>query len=273
MGGGGSFRATEESTATGVQKEKQRGSRTEARRRAALTNPRGLSAHPLGRAGAGSWGSGFGGQTPGRGLGLAAWTQPEGASAPQLAGREAGKKSGAAEDARDNCFGVHEERGFRAPPKWAPETGVSCGYQHGLQRQAWDAKVAAATTKNPVCKYRSLSTPPLPGACAARHCQGPMIQGQLPGENTWRASGWCNVTPASAAAGSPCIPYPSVPLAWVSQNPLISCYFNPFLSEWRTDTLRWPTCRGGANPKLNPRSCANKEEKGKFLPTALGAAD
>ena len=32
----------------------------EARRRAALTSPRGLSAHPPGRAGAGSWGSGFG---------------------------------------------------------------------------------------------------------------------------------------------------------------------------------------------------------------------
>ena len=27
------------------------------------------------------------------------------------------------------------------------------------------------------------------------------------------------------------------------------------------------------NPKLNPRSCANKEEKGKFLCAASGAAD
>ena len=44
----------------------------------ALTRLRGLSAHPLGRVGAGSWGSSFGGQIPGRGLGLAAWTQPEG---------------------------------------------------------------------------------------------------------------------------------------------------------------------------------------------------
>ena len=47
-------------TATGVQREKRRDSRTQARRRAALTSPRGLSAHPPGRAGAGSWGSGFG---------------------------------------------------------------------------------------------------------------------------------------------------------------------------------------------------------------------
>ena len=27
----------------------------------------------------------------------------------------------------------------------------------------------------------------------------------------------------------------------------------------------------GPNPKLNPRSYANKEEKGKFLPAASGA--
>ena len=29
----------------------------------------------------------------------------------------------------------------------------------------------------------------------------------------------------------------------------------------------------GPNPKLNPRSCASKEEKGKSLPAASGAAD
>ena len=74
----GSFRATEESTATGVQRAKRRDSRTEDWCRPALTSPRGLSAHQPRRAGAGSWGSGFGGQISGRGLGLAAWTQPEG---------------------------------------------------------------------------------------------------------------------------------------------------------------------------------------------------
>ena len=108
----------------------------------------------------------------------------KGASAQQLAGRESEKKSGAAEEARDHCFGVREERGFRALPKRAPETGASCSYQHGPQRRARDAKAAAAATKKPVSKHRALSTPPFPGACAARHCQGPMIQGQLPWENT-----------------------------------------------------------------------------------------
>ena len=47
----------------------------------------------------------------------------KGASAPRLAGRESGKRSGTAEEARDHCFGVHEERRVRALPKQAPETG------------------------------------------------------------------------------------------------------------------------------------------------------
>ena len=81
--------------------------------------------------------------------------------------------------------------------------GAGRGYQRGPQRLAWDAKAAAAATKKPVCEHRSLSTPPLLGACAACHGQGPVIQGQLPRENARRASGWCNVTPASATAGSP----------------------------------------------------------------------
>ena len=51
---GGSFGATEESAATEVRRAKRRDSRTEARRRPALTSPRGLSALPPGRAGAGS---------------------------------------------------------------------------------------------------------------------------------------------------------------------------------------------------------------------------
>ena len=167
MGRGGSFGATEESAATGMQRAKRRDSRTEDRCWPALTSLRGWSAHPPGRVGAGSWGSGFGGQIPGRGLELAAWRQAEGASVPQLARRESGKNSGPVEESRDHCFGVQEGRGFlphvptegRAPPKRAPETAVSCGYQLRPQRRAWSANAAAAATKNPVCKQRSLSTP------------------------------------------------------------------------------------------------------------------
>ena len=48
---GVNFGTPEESAATGVQRAKQLDSRTEARCRPALTNPRGLSAHPPGQAG------------------------------------------------------------------------------------------------------------------------------------------------------------------------------------------------------------------------------
>ena len=115
--------------------------------------------------------------------------------------------SAAAEEARDFflplCFMAHKKREFRAPPKRTPEMGMSRGYQRGPQRQAGDARAAAATTKKPVCEHRSLSTLPLPGAGAARRCQAPVIPGQLPRENAQHASGCCNVTLASAAAGSP----------------------------------------------------------------------
>ena len=158
-------------------------------------------------------------------------------------------------------------------PKRAPEMGASHGYQCRPQRRVWDTKTAAAATKKPVCKHRSLSTPPLPGACAARHRQGRVIQGQLLWENIWHTSGCCNVMLTSAATGLPRIPYPSFPPAWVSQSPLISCYFNPILPEGGTEALRQPSCRGGTKSKAEPRSCANKEEKGKFLPAASGAAD
>ena len=48
--------------------------------------------------------------------------------------------------------------------------------------------------------------PHTPGVCEASHCQGPVIQGQVPRENTEHASGCCKITPASAASGSPRIP-------------------------------------------------------------------
>ena len=164
--------------------------------------------------------------------------------------------------ARDYCFGMCEERGFRAPCKWALEMGMSCGYQRGHQRWAWNVKAAAVDTKKPGCKHRSLSTPPLLGGCAAHHCQGPMIQGQFPWENTQHASGCCNVTPASATLGSPCIPYPSFPLAWVSQSPLISSYFNPI--------LRRPTHRGRAKSKAEPQELCEQRREREISPNSFG---
>ena len=147
--------------------------------------------------------------------------------------------------------------------------GASRGYEHGQQRWAWNAKAAVAATKKPVCKPRSLSTPPLLGACAARHCQGPVIQGQLPCENTRRTSGWCKVTLASAVTGLPRIPYPSLPLAWVSQSPWISCYFNPVQSGQRRDAPRQPTRRGRAKSKAEPQELCKQRREREISPSSL----
>ena len=121
-----------------------------------------MSAHPPGQAGLGAE-----------------------ARALVLAGRESGKKSAAAKEARDFffplCFAARKERGFRAPPKRTPEAGMSRGDQCRPQRWAGDTKAAAATTKKPVCEHRSLSTPPLPGAGSAHHCQAPVTQDNFPG--------------------------------------------------------------------------------------------
>ena len=118
---GGSFGATEESAATGVRRVKRRDSSTEARCRAALTSPRGLSAPPLGRAGLGAEARASEVGSQGEDWGWRREHSLKGASAPQLAGRESGKRSAAAEQARDFflplCFAVRKERGFRAQSK------------------------------------------------------------------------------------------------------------------------------------------------------------
>ena len=119
-----------------------------------------------------------------------------------------------------------------------------------------------------MCKHRSLSTPSLPGACAARHYQAPVIQEQLPPEYAWHASGCCNVTPASAAAGSPRIRTPPSPRLNQPEPP-ISCSFNPVLSERRTDALRRPTCRGGSKSKAEPRELSKQKREREISPSSL----
>ena len=176
--------------------------------------------------------------------------------------------SGPAEEGCDHSFGVCEERGFRALPKRVPDMGAICDYQPRHQRRAWNAKVAVAATKKPVWKHKSLSTPPFPGACAAHHCQGTVIQGQLLRENT-QPSGWCNVMPASAATGFPRILYPSITRAWVSQNHLISCSFNSLLSGWRTDAKGWPTYRGRVKSKAEPQELCKQRREREISPCSL----
>ena len=113
-----------------------------------------------------------------------------------------------------------------------------------------------------MCKHRSLATPPLPGACATHHCQGPVIQGQLPRENTRCASGCCNVMLASASAGSPHILYPSLPPARVSQSPLISRCCNPVLAGREQKPEGNLHTKGGAKTKVEPQElCEQRRER------------
>ena len=51
----------------------------------------------------------------------------------------------------------------------------------------------------------------------------------------------------------------------VSQSPVISCCFNPILSGWEQRPEGNLQAEVGPKSKLNPRSCVNKKEKGKFL--------
>ena len=88
---GGSFRATEESAATRVQRAKRRDSRTEDRCRPALTSPRGLSAHPPGRAGLGAEARASEVGSQGEDWGWLREHSLKGANVPQLARRESGK--------------------------------------------------------------------------------------------------------------------------------------------------------------------------------------
>ena len=122
-----------------------------------------------------------------------------------------------------------------------------------------------------MCEHRSLSTPPLPGACAARHRQAPVIQGQLSRENARHASGCCNVTPASAAAGSPCTLYPSLPPGLGEPEPPISCSFNPVLSERGTDALRRPTRRGGSKSKAEPQELGEQRREREISLSSLSS--
>ena len=89
---------------------------------------------------------------------------------------------------------------------------------------------------------------------------------QLPRENTRHASGWCNVTLASAAAGSPCIRTTPSPRPEWARAPESAASLTPScLSEEQMPSGNLHS-EASPNPKLNPGSCANKEEKRKFLP-------
>ena len=63
--------------------------------------------------------------------------------------------------------------------------------------------------------------------------------------------------------------YPSLSPAWVSKRALISLCFNPLLSGWGTDALRWPTHRGGAKSKAEPQELCEQRREREISPSSL----
>ena len=180
---------------------------------------------------------------------------------------------------------MRKERGFlpclptkgRALPKGAPETGTSHGYQLGPQRWAWNSNAAAEVAKNPVFKHRSLPAPASQGLCS------PPLPGSRDPETTslgehmarlrllQRHSRLCHHRLAPHSNYN----YHTHPshLAWVSKRPLISCCLKPVLSGREQKPERNLHAEVGLKPKPKPRSCVNKEEKGKFLRADSGAVN
>ena len=164
---------------------------------------------------------------------------------------------------------MREERGLRAPLKGAPETGASHGYQRRPQRRAWDAKAAAAATKN-LCASTGHSPhrpsrEPVQPATARLPWSGDNFPGRTHG-----------APQAAATSRRLCrrrlaLPplYASLPPAWVSQSPRSSCSFNPVLCEQRTDTLRRPTPRGGSKSKAEPRELYEQRREREISPSSL----
>ena len=117
-----------------------------------------------------------------------------GCSAPPL--RESRKKPGPAREARDRCWGVHEERGGPTIGAFFSMCSKAAGHcQHKLQgwgiygchlelqRQARTSVATVTVTNGPVSKCRSLP-PPSWEPEQLTTAKGATIQSQLPWERT-----------------------------------------------------------------------------------------
>ena len=152
----------------------------------------------------------------------------KGASAPQLARRESRKKSGPAGEARDQCFGVHEERWFplhvptkgRAPAKGAPEMGTSQGYQLRPQRRAWTANAVLLTPRILCASTGHYQHPPAPHVQHAT-ARVPWSRDNFPGRtHSMPQAVVMSCWPLPQQACPTCqlwLPYPSLSPAWVRE--------------------------------------------------------
>ena len=225
-GRGGSFRAMEESTATGVRRAKRRDSCTEDQRWPTLTSPRGLSAHPPGRAGLGAEARASEVGSQGEDWGWRCEHSLKGASAPQLARTESRKKSGHAGEERDLRFCTRRGDSFPISSQKAEHC------LHELQRWA-QATAISSDPRDGHEMLRLLLLPPRSLCASTGHyphlpswepVQPATARVPWSRENTWCTWGCCNITLASAASGSPCIPVmTTVPLPSSSLSEQESC--------------------------------------------------
>ena len=111
---------------------------------------------------------------------------------------------------------------------------------------------------------RSLCSPPLPGS----RDQGTISLGE---HTSYFKLLQCHASLCHRRLNPHSMPLPPPGLS--EKEPLISCSFNPILSEGEQTPSGDLHTETGPNPKLNPRSWANTEKKRKSLPVASGAAD
>ena len=103
-------------------------------------------------------------------------------------------------------------------------------------------------------------SPPLPRVCDPGTTS--------PGERTARLRLLQHPAGLCGSRQSPhSIPLPNPGLS--DQSPLICCYFNPILSERRTDALRRPTHRGRAKSKPEPQELCEQRTERDTSPSSL----
>ena len=149
--------------------------------------------------------------------------------------------------------------------------GLSHSYQLGSQ-MAWTTNTATIASKNPVCKRKSLPTPPWE---PVQHATARVLwsRDNFPGRT--------HSTPQAVAMS--CwplllqarpvfqlwLPYPSLSPAWVSKKDLISHCFNPLLSGQGTDAWGWPTLRGGTKTQAEPQEICEQRKEREISPCNL----
>ena len=110
----------------------------------------------------------------------------------------------------------------------------------------------------------TLSTRPLPGACAARHCQGPVIQGQFPQDNTGTSQAVATFCWPLTPQARPTFRTPPSPWPEGARAPYSAATLNTSSLNEEQDPSGDLHAEVGLNPKMNSRSCVNKDEKGNF---------